>query len=221
VVQLTAGVFKISQNPLQIRKSNITLRGVGPGRGLSTGVNPVGPGVNYAATYVVDPTATQLVKTDGLGGIGNPVVQIGEDPAQWGASTNLASDAPVGAFSVTTVSPTGAAVGELVYIDQITDNDPDVFWGPNHDPPGGASRLWFMRQDRSLSQVVQVTAVNGNTLSFASPLHTTFMTAYTAQVTRWNQSLVQTITGSSIEEMMVFGGTNSNIVIWLAAKSWV
>ena len=42
VVQLTAGVFKISGNGLNFVSPNCTLRGAGPGQGLNTGVNPRG-----------------------------------------------------------------------------------------------------------------------------------------------------------------------------------
>src|SRR5215813_11015457 len=59
VVQLTAGVFRINGGSgwrgIVINKNNITLRGVGPGRGLATGNGGV---------FVPDPTATQLMKVN-------------------------------------------------------------------------------------------------------------------------------------------------------------
>src|SRR3984893_16829883 len=166
IVKLTAGVFNINGSGIQFRTPNCTLRGAGPGQGLSTGINPV---ATTTPTFKVDPTATQLIKADRTTAQFIPTLTMGNDPTQWGTSTNLASDALVGSQSVTLVINPGIQVGELVLIDQITDNHPDVWWGPNHDPPGGASRSWFIRQDRSLNQVVEVTAVNGNTISFNTP----------------------------------------------------
>jgi hypothetical protein len=43
---------------------NCTLRGAGPGRGLSTGINPIAPGTDSAGTFIPDPTATQIIKAD-------------------------------------------------------------------------------------------------------------------------------------------------------------
>src|SRR5216684_495466 len=43
VVQLTVGVFKINGGGLHFQSPNCTLRGVGPGLGLSTGINAVDP----------------------------------------------------------------------------------------------------------------------------------------------------------------------------------
>src|SRR5258708_18900531 len=43
VVQLTAGVFKITGNGLSFLSPNCALRGVGPGQGLSDGINAVDP----------------------------------------------------------------------------------------------------------------------------------------------------------------------------------
>ena len=63
VVQLTAGVFKISGNGLSFVSPNCTLRGAGPGQGLNTGNNGVATS-DTAGTFVADPTATQLIKAD-------------------------------------------------------------------------------------------------------------------------------------------------------------
>src|SRR6266404_9072822 len=191
VVQLTAGVFKVTGNGLSFVSPNCTLRGVGPCQGLSTGINAVNvSNTDAVGTFIPDPTATQLIKADRVTNPSFAILYIGNNPTEFSTSINLASDAAQGTNSLKLVSNPGIQVGEIVLVDQNTDNDPDVVWGPVHDPPGGGSRRWFVRQDRSLNQMMEVTAVNGNTITFATPFHITFKTAYTAdrKSTRLNSS---------------------------------
>src|SRR5258708_14365881 len=188
VVQLTAGVFKITGNGLGFVSPNCTVRGVGHGKGLNTGINGVASS-DTAGTFIPDPTATQLIKADRVTNLNWGILAIGYDPTQFSTSINLASDAAQGANQLTLVSNPGIQVGEIVLVDQNTDNDPDVVWGPEHDPPGGGSRRWFVRQDRSLNQMTDVTAVNCNTITFAIPFPMTFRPAYTAQLSPYANSL--------------------------------
>jgi hypothetical protein len=198
VVQLTAGVFRINGGEgwrgIVINKNNITLRGVGPGRGLGTG---------NGGKFVPDPTATQLMKVN-FEGATEPIRLNSVDPGQNTLSINLAADAPVGGNTITLAS-NPFRVGEFLLIDQVTNDHPDVFWGLAHDPPGGGSRRWFSRQDRSLGQIIEVTAVSGNTITIATPLHCTFSPKYTAQVMRFNPDS-PTVTGVGIEDLYIYGG---------------
>ena len=172
--------------------------------------------------YVVDPTATQLIKADRASDKNDQVLTVGPLNTDFGASINLASDAPQGATSVTLASNPGINVGEFILIDMNTDNDPDVLWGPSHDPPGGGSRRWFIRQDRSLNQIVEVTAVSGNTITFNTQLHITFTTANKAQVTRWAAPFLRM---AGIENLFVWGGEggdyHGNIAVNNCAYCWV
>ena len=214
VVQLTAGVFRINGGEgwrgLVMNRSNITLRGVGPGRGLGTG---------KGATFVPDPTATQLVKINQEGAT-CPIIVNSWDPYQNLVSINLAADAALGAYSLTLERNPGIRVGEIVLIDQITDNHPDVFWGLAHDPPGGGSRRWYARQDRSLTQMMEVTAVDGKTITFATPLHCTFRTMYSAQLSRYERPF---LTGIGVEDLYVHGGMggHGNMTMVGCAYSWI
>jgi hypothetical protein len=72
VVQLTAGVFNLLTN-INSRTGNITLRGVGPGKGLATGNGGV---------FVPDPTATQLYYGNTTQAWGPPVTMNGNDTTQ-------------------------------------------------------------------------------------------------------------------------------------------
>jgi hypothetical protein len=218
VVKLTAGVFRINGNGLGFRTPNCTLRGVGPGKGLGTGTNAVGS----TGTFVVDSTATQLVKADRGSNPNYAILYIGNNPTQFSTSINLASDAVQGSNSLTLVSNPRIRIGEIVLIDHNTDNDPNVFWSPTHDPPGGGSRRWFVRQDRSINQMMEVTAVNGGTITFSTPFHYTFKTAFQAQLSRYANPVTK---GIGIEDIYFFGGMggdwHGNVSMNLCAYCWI
>jgi chitodextrinase len=220
VVQLTAGTFNITGNGLNFTSTDCTLRGMGPGTG-ATGGNLS----NDANSHLVGGgTGTFLIKADRATNANFAIlyVQPPNGNGGFGASINLAADAVQGTNSLTLASNPGIQVGEIVYIDENTDNDPDVFWGLAHDPPGGGSRRWFDRQDRSLDQIMEVTAVNGNTITFATPFHTTFQTAYQAQLTRYKGPLLHKV---GIEDMTFMGGMggdyHGNLSVNQCAYCWV
>src|SRR5215831_2116503 len=104
VIQLTAGVFRINgsdwAHSITIDKSNITLRGVGPGVGA----------IGNGPTFVPDPTATQLmmVNLDGSA----EVIRINTVGAVLDVSVDLAVEAPLGSNTLTLVS-NPFAVGDL------------------------------------------------------------------------------------------------------------
>ena len=204
VVKLNAGTFNINGNGLSFRSSDCTLRGSG------TGTPGSGAG------------GTRLIKADRDTNPSFAVLYIGYDAGQFSSSTNLAADAVKGTNSLTLVSNPGIQVGEIVLVDHVTNSDPQVFWGPNHDPPGGGSRRWFIRQDRSLSQMLEVTAVSGKTITFATPFHITFKTAYTAQLSRYSQPVLHR---TGLEDVYVYGGQggdgHGNVAMNLCAYCWI
>jgi hypothetical protein len=87
---------------------------------------------------------------------------------------------------------------------------------------GNQTRAYFCRQDRSLNQLLEVATVSGNVLTFTTPLHTTFKTAFTAQVTRFLNPVLR---GIGIENICFMGGMggdgHGNIAMGLAAYSWI
>jgi hypothetical protein len=218
VVQLTAGVFNITGSGLIFRTNNCTLRGAGPGQGLNTGINSVEA---FPGTFVVDSTATQLIKADRATNPSRGVLYMGYDAGQFVTSVNFAADAAQGATSVILASNPGLRVGQIVYLDEVTNNDPDVFWGPEHDPAGGGSRRWFIRQDRSITQTVEIVAINGNTVTFATPLHHSFKVSEQAQLSTY-QNVGQ---GIGVEDIFFFGGMggdyNGNVSMNLCAYCWI
>ncbi len=203
VVFLTAGTFNVSGNGLHFRTSNCTLRGSGSGA-FADGVG-----------------GTRLVKADSAINASYAVLYVNNGPGLR-ASVDLASDAMQGTNFLTLVNNSGIRVGEIVLLDENTDSNPDVFWGPDHDPPGGGSRRWFARQDRSLSQLMEVAAVSGNMVTFNTPFHTTFKTAYQAQLTRYTKPFLR---GVGIEDLFVTGGRggdyHGNISLSHCAYCWI
>src|SRR2546425_594960 len=153
VVSLSAGDFMIT-SPLQITKG-IVLRGQGP---TQTKLKmPIGTNAN--------------------------LITVGQ---QWFPgliqSTNLASDAVKGSQTAVLVGNPGLSVGEIVFIDQLT--DPNISHWSSGSPPGDPSRGWFGRMDRPLGQVMEVASVSGNTITFTTPFHISYQTAFTAQLSR-------------------------------------
>jgi hypothetical protein len=203
VVKLSPGTFNINGSGLSFKKSDCTLRGSG------TGALGSGNG------------GTRLIKADRDTNLSFAVLYVGNNPSVL-SSTNLAADAIKGTNSLTLVSSPRIAVGEIVLIDQVTDDDPRVWWGPQHDPPGGGSRRWFARQDRSLTQMMEVAAVNGNNITFSTPFHITFKTAYAAQLSRYAEPAVHRV---GIEDLYIYGGMggdgHGNIAVAHCAYCWV
>jgi hypothetical protein len=165
---------------------------------------------------------TYLWKADRATNSNYAILYVGNDPTQFSASINLAADGVQGSHSVMLGSNPGIQVGEIVLIDINTDNDPDVVWGPSHDPPGGGSRRWFVRQDRSLNQIVKVTAVQGTTLTFETPLNITFKTAYAAQVSRFALPWTH---GVGVEDIYFYGGMggdwHGNVSVNQCDSCWI
>ena len=204
VVKLSVGTFNINGSGVYFTKSDCTLRGSGTGT--------VGSGDG----------GTRLIKADRDSNRSYAVLYVGHNPTQFSSSINLAADAIKGTNSIALVSNPGVKVGEIVFIDQVTDNDPRVWWGPQHDPPGGGSRRWFIRQDRSLAQIMEVTAVRGNTVTFSTPFHITFKTEYAAQLSRYAEPVLRRV---GVEDLYIYGGMggdgHGNVSINLCAYCWV
>jgi hypothetical protein len=237
VVLLTTGVFRISGNGLVLSNTSCTLRGSGPGSQKNTGinaVNPTGTTVGTACThqtntaanyYCPDPTGTQLIKIDRATNTNYGVIYLYPLGVSFGNSYNLASDAVQGAYTLVLANAPSPAiqVGDMVLVDQNTDNDPNVVWGPSFGGPGDGSRRWFIRQDRSLSQLMEVSAVSGTTITFDTPLTYPFHKAHAAQLTVFKGGSF--LHGAGVEDLFVWGGmggdSNGNISISDCSYCWV
>jgi len=249
VVLLTTGVFQISGNGLVFTSSSCTLRGSGPGTQKNTGINAVNAGLPIAqscsvqtsatnSVYCPDATATQLIKVDRATNANSAALYVFSRGVTLGKSYDLGSDAVQGAYSVILTSKPSPAihVGDMVVIDENTDNDPNVVWGPSFGPAGDGSRRWFTagvqqsnglnRQDRSLVQWMEVSAVNGSTITFDTPLTYPYHTAYAAQLTVTTGSPNSGfLHGAGVEDLFVWGGMggdgHGNIAVSYCAYCWV
>lgn len=187
VVQLSAGTFQLS-GELYL-PSGVVLRGAGP---------------NF----------TRLVAT----GLEHPLIVIGASlrPNPAGGSIDLAVTGAKGSHTVQVANAAGFVVGQLVYLDETTDNVRSQ-WNPKKHPPG-AGRNWFCREDRPITQILEITGISGNTITFATPLHIDFRTSQSAQLSRFD---VAPVWRAGVEELRVSSGRNGNIQINHAACSWV
>jgi hypothetical protein len=222
VVQLSAGTFTINGGRYLLVNKGITLRGAGPG-------------------------TTILQKTDGAkpgqeqtGPNPSPLVIIG--PARYGdgsgSSTNLTADAAKGATSVTVASATGFTAGQFVLLDELSgaawQTDPagrgQIWASPDfrvvwqrHNPPQGTDDPfpdalgWFSRTDRPINEIKQIDQVNGNTITFTSPIHISYRTSHTAQLSTLGETFTQ---GAGVEDLKVVGGDDGNIRFQWAANCW-
>jgi hypothetical protein len=191
VVQLSAGDFLVNgTHPIAINKG-IVVRGAGA-------------------------SATKLRKTSTAA---NPLFVIGERWLTEAGSANLTANAAKGATSVQVTSAAGFSVGQLVVLDEITDNS-FVYWGINPAAqPGGQARGWFTRYDRPVGQMLEVASISGNTISFTTPLHISFRTAQTAQLTRY--TIPYGAKHAGLEDLYVRGGRDDNVTMRFALYSWI
>jgi hypothetical protein len=220
VVQLSAGMFKVTDHIL-INKG-ITLRGAGP-------------------------QATTLQKTN-QSAEQEGILIVG--PSRWPhidetTAVNLTADAVQGAMSVTVQSAAGFAPGQFVKLDEDDYNTAQwmplperldrsaplilatdrIVW-PIHNPPqpgdlplpGGLS--WHSRAGRPLSEIKEVTAVNGNTVTFSTPIHITYTTARAAQLVRYTGTSAVHVRDAGVEDMTLTGGSEGNLQFSAAAYSW-
>ena len=234
VVKLSTGVFKISQPGLHFQSTSCTLRGSGAGQQLNTGLNRVNGGgtVRSCATgtlttigdgaYCTDATATQLIKTDRASNQ-NGFLTVWQDNQTFGASYNLSADAVQGAYSVTLTSAPSPAIkpGDIVYLDENAQSDPNVWFNGNFAANAPDAYSWFVRSAyRSLAQVMEVSAVNGATITFDTPLSYPFHKAYAAQLTVYTGATP--LHGVGIENLFIWGGNGSgNIQLSECAYCWV
>ncbi len=195
VVQLSAGNFKIT-GTLTITKG-IVLRGQGP-------------------------TQTKLLMPVGTNA---SLITVGTMFFKTTQSVNLAADAPKGSMLVTLASNPGLKVGEIVEIDEITDPSITEFNPVTSTLPTDPSRGWFTRQNRMVGQTLEIASVIGNVVTFTTPLHIGFKTAFTAQLSRFSNfdqgPQVDVVKNAGVEDLYVYGGGDGNLKLANAAYSWV
>jgi hypothetical protein len=76
---------------------------------------------------------------------------------------------------------------------------------------------WFSRQDRPTNEIKQIDHINGNTIFFNTPIHISYRTSHTAQLTAFSYPHTQ---NAGVENLTVIGGDQGNIRFEWAANSW-
>jgi hypothetical protein len=199
VVKLGPGTFRISGSGLEIRRSNVVLRGSGP-------------------------TRTRLVKAAGTN---FPVIIIGQRWYKWAQQTAFTSDAVKETNTVTLASNPGLSVGELVHVDETYDSSL-VYYNPatqNGDYQGwGEGRLGPQAQSRPLGQAMEIASINGNVVTFTTNFHISFRTSHAAHLARISNgsAVVPAVKWSGIEDLYVSQGEgDGNIIVFASAYCWV
>jgi hypothetical protein len=95
----------------------------------------------------------------------------------------------------------------------------------NVRPPAAMS--WFSRLDRPTCEIKEIASVNGNIITFTTPLHIGYRTNHTAQLTPYSDysgSLPDRASAqikyAGIEDMTVLGGADGQVRFENAAYSW-
>lgn len=162
-------------------------------------------------------TGTTIVLTNG-----GPVVAIGtlRDGVCYDSAFDrrqaLTKDAPKETSAVTVVSAAGFKAGDLALVDQADTSDIEE----------GDCTFFKRVPHYSVSQRVEVAQVSGNTITLTSPLHFTFRTAQSAQISRMSAAAT---TWAGLESVLLQGGrpgayngqNAGGVDVSHAAYSWV
>lgn len=229
VVQLSAGTF-LANNYVIINKG-ITLRGAGAGKTILRKTN--GAAMNQSTSPDAQP---------------NIIIGPNRWP-RWDASTaqNLTADAAKGSYSLSVANGSGFAAGQIVLLDELSGASwqidrlgrgkiwasPDyrVVWQFHNPsrygddplvasaPTGGPAAGWFSRPDRVTAETKEVASVNGNTITFTTPLHIDYRTSLAAQITAYSGNNAH-VKNAGVENLTVIGGSDGAIRFECAGYSW-
>ncbi len=228
-VRLSAGRFLLN-NHLLINKG-ITLRGAGAGQTVLQKTN----GAKRFADRAVD---------------AQPIIVVGPNrwpKIDSTTSAALAADAVKGSMSVVVSDARGFRRGQFVLLDEddyntaawmpvprrLNTNANSAIWASDrivfqrHNPseayiddPFPASLTWFSRAGRPLNEIKEITDVDGETITFSTPVHATYTRHRQAQLTRYTGEHVH-VRDVGIEDLTVTGGSDGNIRFEAAAYSWM
>src|SRR5262249_1095966 len=92
-----------------------------------------------------------------------------------------------------------------------------------HDPvddPFPAALTWFSRSGRPIGEIKEVASVDGDSVTFTTPLPTSYRRSHNAQLTRYAPNNAH-VTDAGIEDLTVSGGADGNVRFVCAANSWM
>jgi hypothetical protein len=236
VVQLAPGTFIINNGSFLLINRGITLRGAGPDQTTlqkTDGAKPFQEAVSPKPSPLIIVGPSRWSTTRDVSGV------VG--------STALSADAIKGANAVTVENPAGFSPGQIVLLDEASgaswQTDPQgrgqiwassdwrVVW-QKHDPlflyvddfaanayptTPGAAGTWFSRPDRPTAEIKQIASVSGSTVTFTTPVHSSYRTSHAAELSRYGQPHVKY---AGVEDLKLIGGDNGNLRFQWAALSW-
>jgi hypothetical protein len=192
---------------------------------LSTGDFKITTALNINKGIVLRGQGPVLTKLKMPVGTNSDLITVGAVNYGFTQTVNLVTDAVKGTASVTLASNPGLQVGELVTVDQL--QDPSISYYGASSPPGDPSRGWFTRMNRPTGQVMEIASVIGNIVTFTTPFHISFKTAFTAQLSRFLDQAAGTVAPATryagVEDLGLYGGSQGggNIRFEAAAYSWI
>ena len=230
VVSLSAGTFLV--NDLVLVHKGITLRGAGADATTlykSNGAKPLQDRADDAQPIVIV-GPSRWPKTDDA------------------ASQDLAADGDKGAFTVTVANGSVFKAGGLALLDELSGAgwqlDPlgrGKIWAPpdwrlawqfhlpgqSFDDPltagsttGGGAASWFCRPDRPTAEMKEVASVDGNAVTFTTPLHIAYRKGHKAQLTPLRGASNEPVRMAGVERLKAVGGSDGAIRFESAAYSW-
>src|SRR5262249_23999027 len=169
----------------------------------------------------------------------DPVIVVGPNRwprADDSSSRNLAEDGDKGEYSVTVTDGSGFAAGQFLLLDEDNYETGDWTALPNrwgeptsariwatdravwqkhdpHDPvddPFPAALTWFSRSGRPIGEIKEVASVDGDSVTFTTPLHISYRRSHNAQLTRYAPNNAH-VTDAGIEDLTVSGGADGNV----------
>jgi hypothetical protein len=197
---------------------------------LPAGTYRVAGTIGWDASYVVlrgaGPGLTKLRANQG-----QAAVYLGNSnyPA---SAVNITGSVPRNSTTITVASAASFKVGDVIQIDQL--DDPSYVFifdsiyrkrapGWSNSGPVSAGRTGHSGY-RSVTEMKEITAINGTTLTFSPPTRIAFDAAFAPQAWRvisGPNSSGAGVRWSGLENLYVTGGGNDNIVLDGAAYSWV
>jgi hypothetical protein len=78
---------------------------------------------------------------------------------------------------------------------------------------------WFSRTDRPTCEIKEIASVAGTTITFTTPLHISYRTSHTAQLTRYTGGNVH-VKNAGVEDFTVLGGADGQVRFEASAYCW-
>ena len=184
VVYLAAGTYTI--NGIITIPSYVTLRGAGPGQTILSGTGSTAGSSNGGMIQ--------------FGGILWP---------EWndGTAYTIASGFIKDSTNVVISSPSGIAVGNLMWLDELNDTSLVNLTG-SYGTFGGAN---LINNTRVLGQTVEVTAVNGTTITFQPAMYYTYSSSLSPRAFKFTVNCQW----GGLENLTLYANNSGYTAMWM------